>query len=280
MVRHVSGPFGFSPKKPKMNSTKQLPLTDECHHWQKLGEVPWDLQKYWQQRHTIFPNYNEGIYMTDSAWYGVTPEPVATQIAYDLPGTVSDDKTTIIDLFGGVGCNAIAFALSERWEKVIACEKDPATLACAQHHAQLCGVADYITWINGDSFEYLKLLNSSPAILGDDIRVDVDKTVLFGSPPWGGPGYVTDEIFDLSTMEPYNLVTMHEAYRNMDHALFLPRTSDLRQIARLVPHDTKVEVVQYCVNGASKALVAYMPAQPAEKTIVGEDTTMELTYEE
>lgn len=218
--------------------------------------------------------------MTDSAWYGVTPEPVATQIAYDLPGTVSDDKTTIIDLFGGVGCNAIAFALSERWEKVIACEKDPATLACAQHHAQLCGVADYITWINGDSFEYLKLLNSSPAILGDDIRVDVDKTVLFGSPPWGGPGYVTDEIFDLSTMEPYNLVTMHEAYRNMDHALFLPRTSDLRQIARLVPHDTKVEVVQYCVNGASKALVAYMPAQPAEKTIVGEDTTMELTYEE
>lgn len=198
--------------------------------------------------------------MTDSAWYGVTPEPVATQIAWELPSTVSDDKTTIIDVFSGVGSNSIAFALSERWEKVIAIEKDPATLACAQHHAQLCGVLDAITWINGDSFEYLKLLQTSPASLGDAIKVDVGKTVLFGSPPWGGPGYSTDEIFDLSTMEPYNLEVMHEAYRKMDHALFLPRTSDLRQIARLIPDGTKLEVVQYCVEGASKAMVAYIPA--------------------
>ena len=33
--------------------------------------------RYWQQRHTIFSNYNEGVYMTHDAWYGVTPEPVA-----------------------------------------------------------------------------------------------------------------------------------------------------------------------------------------------------------
>lgn len=198
--------------------------------------------------------------MTDSAWYGVTPEPVATQIAWELPNTVSEDKATVIDVFAGVGCNSIAFALSERWEKVIAIEKDPATLACAQHHAKVCGVGDAITWINGDSFEYLRLLRTSPESLGEAIKVDVSKTVLFGSPPWGGPGYSTDEVFDLSTMEPYNLETMHEAYKIMDHALFLPRTSDLRQLARLVPDGTKMEVVQYCVQGASKAMVAYIPA--------------------
>ncbi|KAK9773486.1 putative RNA cap guanine-N2 methyltransferase [Seiridium cardinale] len=259
-----------------MDAAKKLPLTDECHHWQQLGEVPWDLQKYWQQRHTIFPNYNEGIYMTDSAWYGVTPEPVATQIAWELPKTVSEDKTTIIDVFAGVGSNSIAFALSGRWDKVIAIEKDPATLACAQHHAELCGVADVITWINGDSFEYMRLLNSSPASLGDAIKVAIEKTVLFGSPPWGGPGYSTDNVFDLSTMEPYNLAAMHKAYRKMDHALYLPRTSDLRQIARLGPQHAKIEVVQYCVAGASKAMVAYIPADKsaADVALDGDDTRM------
>jgi trimethylguanosine synthase len=230
--------------------------------------------RYWQQRHTIFSYYDDGIYMTDDAWYGVTPEPVANQIAYEFPETVSNDKTTIIDVFAGVGANSIAFALSERWERVIAIERDASTLACAQHNAELAGVSEYITWIHGDSFEYLSLLNSSPSSLEDDLKVDVDKTVLFGSPPWGGPGYIGDEVFDLSTMEPYNLTKMHDAYRRMDHALFLPRTSDLRQIARLVPDGTKVEVVQYCVQGASKAMVAYVPADKKVQDHQAEDSLM------
>jgi trimethylguanosine synthase len=213
--------------------------------------------------------------MTHDAWYGVTPEPVATQIAWDLPGTVSEEKNTIIDVFAGVGSNAIAFALSERWEKVIAIERDAATLACAQHHAQLCGVYDAITWIHGDNFEYLKLLKSSPSSLDDSINVEVDKTVVFGSPPWGGPGYSIDEIFDLDTMEPYTLADMHEAYRIMDHALYLPRTSDIRQIAQLAPEGKKIEVVQYCVQGASKAMVAYIPVEKSNAAeVTDEDSRM------
>ncbi|KAH8675406.1 RNA cap guanine-N2 methyltransferase [Xylariales sp. PMI_506] len=263
MVRYVSGPhipIGRFPERIKMRSLQEkLPLTDDCHHWRKIGEVPWDLQKYWQQRHTIFSNYNDGIHMTHDAWYGVTPEPVAAQIAYELPQIFSEEKTTIIDVFGGVGADAIAFALTGRWEKIIAIERDASTMACAQHNAELCGVLDAITWINGDSFEYLRLLKTSPSSLGENVRIDIEKTVLFGSPPWGGPGYSTDEVFDLTTMEPYNLATMHDSYRQMDYALFLPRTSDLRQIARLVPDGTKIEVVQYCVEGASKAMVAYVP---------------------
>ncbi|KAK8019391.1 RNA cap guanine-N2 methyltransferase [Apiospora arundinis] len=277
---------------PKFKRAKKLPLTDECHHWTKIGEVPWDLQKYWQQRYTIFPYYDSGIRLTNDAWFGVTPETVATRIAQDMGQIVSPDKTTLVDLFAGVGANTIAFAQSGIWERIIAVERDAATLACAQHNADLYEVGQYIEWVHGDSFEVLKYLTSPSTAEDDDAaaaaaasveepapkkrkkgspfdetlkKIDVSKTALFGSPPWGGPGYVTDAIFDLSGMEPYNLATMHAAYRRMDHALFLPRTSDLRQVARLVPSGgPKIEVVQYCVKGASKAMVTYIPAQQEE----------------
>ncbi|KAI1499134.1 RNA cap guanine-N2 methyltransferase-domain-containing protein [Biscogniauxia marginata] len=256
-----------------MKPAKKLPLTSDCHHWTHLGEVPWDLQKYWQQRYTIFPYYDDGIYLTHEAWYGVTPEPVATRISQDLASIISPEKRTVIDLFAGVGANAISLALATeddgttpRWDKVIAIELDAATLACAQHNASLYGVGDYITWVLGDSFKYMELLTTLPGQLDTDLQADMAKTALFASPPWGGPGYRTDEIFDLSQMEPYNLAKLHGAYKAMDHALYLPRTSDLRQIAKLVPDGTKIEVVQYCVEGASKAMVAYMPAAPNGKS--------------
>ncbi|KAI0175887.1 RNA cap guanine-N2 methyltransferase-domain-containing protein [Hypoxylon sp. FL1284] len=250
-----------------MKRVNKLPLTSQCHHWTRLGEVPWNVQKYWKQRYTIFPYYDEGIYMTPDAWFGVTPEPVANQIAHELSSIISTSKTTVIDLFAGVGANAISLALATaedgstpRWEKVIAIELDAPTLACAQHNAFLHGVADNIIWVLGDSFKYLDALLNSPEKLEDDVRVNVESTALFASPPWGGPGYSTDDIFDLNTMEPYNLDKLHSSYRSMDHALYLPRTSDLRQVAKLVPDGTKIDVVQYCVEGASKAMVVYMPA--------------------
>ncbi|KAI2618888.1 RNA cap guanine-N2 methyltransferase-domain-containing protein [Hypoxylon sp. NC1633] len=254
-----------------MKRVSQLPLTNECHHWTRLNEVPVEVQKYWHQRYTIFPYYDEGFYMTRDAWFGVTPEPVANQIARDLDSIISPSKTIVIDLFAGVGANAISLARSTtedgstpRWDTVIAIELDAATLACAQYNASLYGMADDIIWVLGDSFKYLEILCNSPEKLQEALRVDVDSTVLFASPPWGGPGYTTDEVFDLNTMEPYNLAKLHGAYKTMEHALYLPRTSDLRQIAKLAPDDAKVEVVQYCVQGASKAMVTYIPATKDE----------------
>ncbi|KAK4239835.1 hypothetical protein C8A03DRAFT_42614 [Achaetomium macrosporum] len=243
-----------------------LPLTDECHHYDDFHEVPWDLQKYWHQRYTIFNFYDYGIYLTNDAWFGVTPEPVATKVAKDIASHNHFNprkKDTIIDLFAGAGGNTIAFALSEKWDRVIAIEKDAATLACAQNNAAVYGVADAITWVHGDSLEYLSRLKSSGGKedLDPSLQVDMSKTVLFASPPWGGVDYRWHEVFDLSTMEPYNLETLHNACRPMAHALYLPRTSDLRQIAKLAPDGQKIEVVQYCVEGASKAMVAYIPAE-------------------
>jgi trimethylguanosine synthase len=166
---------------------------------------------------------------------------------------ISPSKITIIDIFAGAGGNAISFALSGRWEKIIAIEKDDSVLACAQQNAAIYGVLDKITWIHDDCFSYVP----------NNPNINLSETVIFASPPWGGPGYSTDEIFNLATMQPYYLKQIHEMCKMMDSALYLPRTSDLRQIAKLAPEGKKIEVVQYCMEGASKALVAYIPAAEA-----------------
>ncbi|AEO53998.1 hypothetical protein MYCTH_2296014 [Thermothelomyces thermophilus ATCC 42464] len=280
-----------------------LPLTDECHHYDDVREVPWELKKYWHQRYSIFTYYDYNIRLTDDAWFGVTPEPVATQVAKDMRSHKRSNppKDIIVDLFAGVGGNTIAFALSGKWDRVVGIEKDAATLACAQHNAAVYGVPEgAITWVHADCLDFLARLKSdaeaAAAEIRDDddvvddeenketrsnkknkkkkkakkhrgldpsLRLDLSKTVLFASPPWGGVSYRDQDVFDLGTMEPYNLATLHEACRPMEHALYLPRTSDLRQIAELVPDgsDVKVEVVQYCMEGASKAMVAYFPAE-------------------
>ena len=36
--------------------------------------------RYFSQRYSIFSWYDEGICMTDDAWFGVTPEPVAKSV--------------------------------------------------------------------------------------------------------------------------------------------------------------------------------------------------------
>jgi len=226
-------------------------LTENCHHYTRRSDVDWDIQKYWAQRYSIFSLYDEGIHMTDDAWFGVTPEPVANKVAEHLGDLTALSKTVLIDMFAGAGGNVIAFALANRWSTIIAIEKDASAIACAQHNAAIYGVYEQITWINDDSFSYLEFNTAS---------IDPSKTVIFASPPWGGPGYTTDKVFNLNTMSPYSIKQIHEACKEMDSALYLPRNSDIRQIAKLAPGEKKIEVVQYCMEGASKALVAYIPA--------------------
>jgi trimethylguanosine synthase len=174
-----------------------------------------------------------------------------SKVAEDFAALIAKSKTVLIDMFAGAGGNVIAFALSNRWSTIIAIEKDSSVIACAQHNANIYGVYEQITWINDDSFSYLGTNSSS---------IDPAKTVIFASPPWGGPGYATDKIFNLNTMSPYSINHIYNVCKGMDSALYLPRTSDLRQIAKLAPGEEKIEVVQYCMEGASKALVAYIPA--------------------
>lgn len=181
-------------------------------------------------------------------------------------GGMDASKTVIIDAFAGAGGNAIAFALSGRWQRVIAIELDAATLACAQNNALVYGVdPDIITWVHADSFAFLSILFNAPQQVHPTLRLNAAATVVFASPPWGGPGYRSDEIFNLKTMQPYTLTQLLGAYAPMDHALYLPRTSDIRQIARYAPEGQKIPVVQYCMHGASKAMVAFFSGKITQR---------------
>lgn len=64
-------------------------------------------------------------------------------------------------------------------------------------------------------------------------------------------------MFDLTGMQPYNLKDLYEPFSKLtgDLALYLPRTSDLRQLANIIPDDKKLTVMHYCMEGASKVSV-------------------------
>ena len=191
----------------------------------------------------------------------------------------------LIDFFAGVGGNVIQFALTERWSRIYAIEKSPSVLACAKRNADIYGVADRIAWIEGDCFE----------VVGEQIinAVDATRCVAFASPPWGGmvvprgemkaldadqvfsgPGYRTDKVFDLNRMEPYNLKVLAAGlYSCADCiAMYLPRTSNVQQLAAKQVFPSKAQVIHYCMEGASKvwnlAGVYEMPADVLQRPCV------------
>ena len=101
---------------------------------------------------------------------------IATHVAEGAP----KEKTIIIDAFAGAGGNAIAFALSGRWERVFAIEKDPKVLKCAKRNADVYGLANKIWWIQGDCFDVIKKRFSAMG----------KSAIIFASPPWGGGSLV------------------------------------------------------------------------------------------
>lgn len=72
---------------------------------------------------------------------------------------------------------------------VIAVDIDPVKIELARHNAAVYGVEDRIEFIVGD---YMKVAASLQA------------DVVFLSPPWGGPQYLSAEVFDLEKMMALN----------------------------------------------------------------------------
>lgn len=73
-----------------------------------------------------------------------------------------------------------------------------------------------------------------------------------------GPGYKESNIMDLNQM-PYTLEHMYSAFSKItkEIILYLPRTSDLNQLADCVEANSKAQIVHYCIHENSKALCAY-----------------------
>lgn len=204
------------------------------------------------------------------------------KIAQHVAAARPANKQILLDCFAGIGGNAIAFALSGVYKRVYAIEKDLATLKCAEHNARIYGVHDRITFFHGDCFELLGLDKDKGGEHAVKVLRDVVRTfgVIFASPPWGGklvirlpvqcsssderpgPGYKdAGNVFDLDLM-PYSMDYLYRRFSEITKhiILYLPRTSDLNQIAQAVEEGEKAQVVHYCIHENSKALCAYLGA--------------------
>jgi trimethylguanosine synthase len=74
-----------------------------------------------------------------------------------------------------------------------------------------------------------------------------------------GTEYGIDDIFDLTKMQPYNLEKLYTSFTKYSNeiVLYLPRNSDLNQIARYAQDGKKLEVAHYAIMGASKVCSDY-----------------------
>lgn len=218
-------------KKKKKNTTCTVPP--------EIAADP-ELAKYWAQRYRLFSRFDEGIKLDHEGWFSVTPEKIAKHIAVRVQESFHCD--VIIDAFCGVGGNSIQFALAGK--KVIAIDIDPVRIALAQNNAEVYGVAGQIEFIQGDFM-----------LLASGLKADV----VFLSPPWGGPDYLSAEVFNIKTMvSPDGFEIFRLSKMITENVIyFLPRNADFDQIASLAGPGGKVEVEQNFLNNKLKTVTAY-----------------------
>lgn len=175
-----------------------------------VTEVRKDLVKYWKQRYRLFHRFDEGIQLDAEGWYSVTPEKVACQIANRFKG-----KSVVADFFSGPGGNCIQFALNG--SVVIGIENCEHRIQMALNNAEVYGVRHLMEFIHGDVFEVIPMLRKNFGAI----------EAIFMSPPWGGPEYLNQKVYDVSrfkeAVEGARLIT--------------------ENIAVLVPRNVKVEDV-------------------------------------
>lgn len=104
---------------------------------------------------------------------------------------------------------------------MIAIDIDPKKIELAENNAKVYGVYDKIEFIVGDFLQ-----------LADKLKADV----VFLSPPWGGPSYLREAVYDLETMlQPVPFSTLIAMARKItpDVAAFLPRNCNTFAVSYL-----------------------------------------------
>lgn len=238
-------------------------------HYKSASEVPTHLQKYFSQRHRYFSLYDQGCLLDEEGWYSVTPERIASQIAERCRCDV------ILDAFCGVGGNAIAFA--NTCHRVIAMDNSPTRLTLARHNATIYGVADRIEFVLADYITFARsyLSHRDAAAASHSINASTDAKrrpidVVFLSPPWGGPEYISRQLhdaddtnnpdlsvvdaasnslgngygngteshpeFSLAYIQPIHGAELFQLTRRITNnvAYFLPRNTNLEEISALI----------------------------------------------
>ncbi|WAR24071.1 TGS1-like protein [Mya arenaria] len=103
-------------------------------------------------------------------------------------------------------------------------------------------------------------------IVGPTLKADV----VFLSPPWGGPRYLSADVFDLETMMAINTFEIVKVSRQISDniALFVPRNTDINQLTSLAGPGGKMEMEQNFLNRKLKTITAYY----GELVLDGEET--------
>ncbi|KAK3534226.1 hypothetical protein QTP86_007028 [Hemibagrus guttatus] len=214
-------------KKKKARRRKRREVDVDVDMPPEIAAEP-ELAKYWAQRYRLFSRFDEGIKLDHEGWFSVTPEKIAKHIAQRVQ--VTSQSLVIVDAFCGVGGNSIQFALTGN--TVIAIDIDPVRLALARHNAAVYGVSERIDFIQAD------FLQVAPRLRAD---------VVFLSPPWGGPEYLSADVFNIKTMmspDGYPLPTGLSILIG-------------QKIASLAGPGGKVEVEQNFLNNKLKTITAY-----------------------
>jgi trimethylguanosine synthase len=166
---------------------------------------------------------------------------------------------------------------------VIALDTSPTRLALARHNAAVYGVADRIEFILADYLSFARAYLARPRS-----RRTID--VVFLSPPWGGPGYLSTDVgateatpannadsaiarhpeYTLATVQPVHGAELFELTRRItpNVAYFLPHNTSLAEIAGLLGKNMDgsagsgksqehVEVEEEWMGSKLKALTCY-----------------------
>lgn len=204
------------------------------------------LRKYWHKRFSLFSKFDQGIQLDEGeyllsgylrvsfnlidleSWFSVTPETVAKHHASRFK-----NFDIIVDGFCGVGGNAIQFASAGLRGTctittqlaiivfcflVIAVDIDPQKIQRARHNSSIYGVADKIEFIVGDFIS-----------LAGTLRADA----VFLSPPWGGPSYLKQQIYELDeALQPVPFTELMNCAKKISNniGIFLPRNSNTHTV--------------------------------------------------
>lgn len=224
--------------------------------------LPENCKKYWKKRYMLFSRFDDGVYMTSELWYSVTPEDVAVFAAKLIKELMPDSKH-ILDVCCGGGGNTVQFG--RLFNSVGAIDINKNNMACTEHNAAVYGVSDSVWCYQGDWNEMSSpakggVVNTSwiPQDVLNDANGGKPFDVVFSSPPWGGPQYKGQQVFDLYKMEPFsakNFAKQMLQYTD-NFIMYLPKNLDLdqlREITReLMGKDAKcrilyVEQFGYCI---------------------------------
>ncbi|EFJ52391.1 hypothetical protein VOLCADRAFT_56022 [Volvox carteri f. nagariensis] len=206
--------------------------------------LPRSAAKYWMQRYSLFSRFDNFVQLDTEGWWSVTPEVLA---AHQASRSRELCARGLVAMDACCGCGGNVIQMAGVFPVVIGVEISPKRVEMARHNSSVYDVAHKCQFLCADFFK-----------VAPGLKVDA----LFMSPPWGGPKYQHVNTFDVF----YPLVGFNKSLlRLLDVTLdcdgvvaaFLPRNTDLVQLAAVVPEHAVWEVERAYVNNKLKGITLY-----------------------